>query len=165
MILIIAGSYYEPLVKWFSSPVRVMNRWWKFGRLSPPAGNMNWRWKTYHCSRFVSPTGSDGRPIFTAGLWYQPVVKIISLTVRNTDRRWWVMLQHNKIHNFFKQNRMKTNFIFVVDDFFIWNCLRSQKSVWSSYILKFIFFELYKQPQIKKWSKTKLQISLWFTTL
>jgi hypothetical protein len=29
------------------------------------------------------PIGSDGRPILIAGLWYQPVVKIISLTVRN----------------------------------------------------------------------------------
>jgi len=66
---------------------------------------------TYHYSQVVLPTGSDGRPIFIAGLWYQPVVKIFLLTVRNTNRRWWIMLQHNKIHNFFKQSRMKTNFI------------------------------------------------------
>jgi hypothetical protein len=45
---------------------------------------------------------------------------------------------------------------FLVDDFFIWNHLQSQNSVWSAQILKFNFFELYKRLQMEKRSKLKL---------
>ena len=75
------------------------------------------------------------------------------------------MLQHNKIHNFFKQAGWKQTYIKVLDldeynflvyVFFIWNHLRSQNSIWSSHILNFIFCELYKQHQVKKMIKRKI---------
>jgi len=56
-------------------------------------------------------TSGDGRPTFTAGLCNKPAVKI---TFTNGLTYVWAMitmLQHNKIHNFFKQSWMKTNFI------------------------------------------------------
>jgi hypothetical protein len=75
------------------------NRWWKW--FLPLVRNTKQRWKmgSHHC-RMVTQTGGndrlsppvratgcrDNHPYFTNGLSHEPVVKIISLTVCNTNR-------------------------------------------------------------------------------
>ena len=76
------------------------------------------------------------------------------------------MLHHNKIHNFYKkksdQNKLYIEVVdlieiynFVVDDFFIWNCLQSQ-NMFEALIFKIQFFWIIQTTSDEKWSKAKL---------
>jgi hypothetical protein len=62
------------------------------------------------------------------------------------DKLYIKVVDLQKIHNF------------VVDEFFIWNHLWFQNSIWSSYILKFKFFEMSKQTQMEKQPKLILDL-------
>ena len=61
-------------------------------------------------------TSGDGRPTFTAGLCNKPAVKI---TFTNSLAYVWAMitmLQHNKIHNFYKKKSDENKFYIEVVD-------------------------------------------------
>ena len=146
--------------------VRNMNRWWReyyrwFVRTSgaitiTAASSYQPTVIVHHRSQFAPPVGSDHVLHITVASPYEPAVKTFSPPARCMIWRWLPCYSINKFITFSNKVTWKQTFyqscrsrynrqlhswwLFHLKPFTVPN------SVWSDQILKFNFFELYKQP-------------------